>query len=321
MIVVSVCILTTSYSQKADNKYPTLGYLESLSAVFDDIVQSTAKIEIIADGHDWSEGPVWLPEQQCLIYSDVPRNIAYRWSEADGISEFLNPSGNAMIGNGPGSNGITLDRAGNLFICQTGNRRVVKIPSESIFTTQTAQTLAHNYQGKKFNAPNDLVVDGKGNTYFTDPNFSLDMDQKELDFQGVYRINTEGKVALLNANWPTPNGIALSPDEQTLYFSNSKPAKLISMDLKNGTAQNEKVLLDLVELKANSISKMSPDGMCVRKDGIIFLTGPDGILVIDPEGTHLGTIRTDRKTSNCTLNEDESVLYVTSDDLILRVKL
>lgn len=309
-------------------KYPTIGYLEKIDPSFDEIVPPHTKIEVIASGHTWTEGPVWVPSQQCLIYSDVPRNIAYKWSPTDGKEEYLKPSGYSREKprkGGKGSNGLALDHKGNLLLCRSGDREIARLLAHVSQPVPVYQTLAYQYEGKKFNSPNDLVVDRKGNIYFTDPTFGLDRSDpnaKELAYSGVFRINLDGEVKLITKSWTTPNGIGLSPDEKTLYITNSKPAKLIALDLsEDGTPSNERVIFDVHPLWEKSIAKQSPDGMTTNREGIIFMTGPDGVLIFSPKGKHVGSIKTDRKTSNCTFNEDETVLYVTCDDLVLRVIL
>jgi len=319
--------LKTRYAEILDSlkRYPTIGHLERLSPEFDKIVPPHTKIEVIAKGHTWTEGPVWIPSQQCLVYSDVPRNIAYKWTDTDGVEEYLNPSGytNPPSGSsGPGSNGLALDNDGNLLLCRSGDREVARLGAGVAMPVPVYETLADHYNGMRLNSPNDVTVDKQGNIYFTDPNFGLDKNAKEIAFEGVYRLSPKGEMTLMTKNWPTPNGIGISPDGKTLYISNSEPPRLIALDLAtDGMASNERVIFDATKLWEQSIARQKPDGMTVNSDGIVFLTGPDGVLVFTPEGKHLGTIKTDKKTSNCTFNEDESVLYVTCDDLVLRVIL
>jgi len=308
--------------------YPTIGCLETFDPLFDVLVPPQTNIEVIASGHTWTEGPVWVPARQCLLFSDVPRNIAYKWTAANGEEEYLNPSGytgQKPRDGGKGSNGLTLDNNGKLILCKSGDREVARLLSDTDVSEPVFETLAYEYEGKRFNSPNDLVVDRQGNIYFTDPNYGLDKDvpdAKEMDYQGVFRISPEGEVTLMTKSWPTPNGIGVSPDGKTLYIANSVPSKLIALDLtEEGTTTNERVIFDATELWEKSIAKQRPDGMAINRDGIIFMTGPDGVLVFSPGGKHLGSIKTDKKTSNCTFNEDETVLYVTCDDLVLRVTL
>lgn len=333
LFIIFICFLTLScISNKVKtetSKFSTIGYLEQLSPEFSKYVPENTKIEIIASGHNWTEGPVWLPKEQCLIYSDVPKNIAYKWTEKKGSEIYLEPSGYSgrlPRKGGKGSNGLTLDNHGNLILCRSGDREVASMLTSLDNPRPIYKTIASSFEGKRFNSPNDLVVDKKGNIYFTDPNFGLPRDQinelKEIEFQGVYRINKIGDVKLLSSSWPTPNGIGLSPDNKTLYIANTRPSKLVAFNLsKEGNLSNERVIFDAKKLVDKSVSKQEPDGMAINKDGVIFMAGPDGVLVLTPEGAHLGTIKTDKRTSNCTFNEDETILYATCDNLVVRVVL
>ena len=319
------------YEQILDSlrRYRTFGYLEKLDPAFDEIVPPTTKIEIIAQGFTWSEGPVWVPDQQCLLFSDVPRNVVYKWTEADGLSTFLKPSGYTGTkprSGGKGSNGLALDNEGRLLLCRHGDREIARLGSSITEPQPVFISLATHYQGKRLHSPNDLAVDSKGNIYFTDPDFGIDRDllpaAKELDFQGVFKLETNGNLSLLTKSLNKPNGIALSPDEKTLYVANSQPAHWMAYDLSAaGILSNERLLFDGSKLVEESVSKQAPDGLAIDPKGNIFATGPDGVLVFTPAGKHLGTIRTNKRTSNCTFNEDHTVLYVTCDDYVLRVVL
>ena len=325
--IILICSCENNSTEKTT--YPTIGYLEKLHPGFDKIVNPNTKIEVIASGHSWTEGPVWIPSEQCLIYSDVPRNIAYRWTEKDGAKPYLEPSGyssDVPRKGGIGSNGLTLDHQGKLLLCRSGDKEVARMEASFKNPKPIYKTLANQFEGEKFNSPNDLVVDKKGNIYFTDPNFGMTKDNmsklKEMDYQGVFRISHQGKVKLLTKSLPTPNGIGLSPDGKKLYVANTRPPFLAAFDLsENGDATNQRIIFDAKEEWEKSIAKQEPDGMTVNKDGIIFMTGPDGVLLITREGKHLGTIKTEKRTSNCTFNEDETVLYVSCDDLMLRIDL
>lgn len=309
-------------------RYRTFGHIERLDPALDQIVSPKTAIEVIAEGFTWSEGPVWIPQEQCLLFSDVPRNIIYKWSEAGGLEQFLKPAGYSGLQyrpGGKGTNGLAIDRQGRLLLCRQGDREVARLAAGYQQPVPVFESLAVAWQGRRLNSPNDLTVDLAGNIYFTDPKFGVnrnDPDGGVLDFAGVYRIGADGSLQLLVRSLPTPNGIALSPDEKNLYVANSNPPQWMAYDLSpDGTVSNERVLFDAQQLVAESTSKQAPDGMVVNREGTIFATGPDGVLILSPAGKHLGTIRTNKKTSNCDLNEDQTILYVTCDDYLLRVVL
>jgi gluconolactonase len=192
---------------------------------FETLVPTTAKLERLADGFRWSEGPVWNRKTGALLFSDVPNNVVHRWRDGEGLSEFLRPSGytgsEAFTGREPGSNGLTFDAQGRLVLCQHGDRRVARMDGRGRFTT-----LADRYEGKRLNSPNDLVYKSNGDLYFTDPPYGLPETfkdpRRELGFNGVYRLSN-GRLTLLVRDLKAPNGIAFSPDEKTLYVAQSDP--------------------------------------------------------------------------------------------------
>jgi gluconolactonase len=303
---------------------PTLGTIERLDPRFDRLVPTDARVERIAEGFDWSEGPVWDRKQGRLLFSDVPMNTVFQWQEGKGVSVFLKPSGytgTAARGGEPGSNGLLMDSQGRLVLCQHGDRRVARLDGDR-FTT-----LADRYMGKRFNSPNDGVYKSNGDLYFTDPPYGLlglNKDPaKELDFNGVYRISAaDGTVTLLTKEMTFPNGIALSPDEKTLYVANSDPAKAIWMafDVKDdGTIDAGRIFFDATEwVKAGK--QGLPDGLKVDRDGNLFATGPGGVHVFTPDGTRLGTLDTGEKSGNCAWGDDGSTLYIMADMYICRIK-
>jgi gluconolactonase len=184
--------------------------------------------------------------------------------------------------------------------------------------------VADKYDGRRFNSPNDAVVDSRGNIYFTDPPYGLErnMDDpaKELDFQGVYRVAPDGNVTLLTKEMERPNGIALSPDEKTLYVANSFNERPVIMAFEvrdDGTIGTGREFFSGRDLANNR--RGSFDGMTVDTRGNLFATGPGGVLIISPEGKHLGTIVTGQRTANCEFGEDGSTLFITADDYLLRI--
>jgi gluconolactonase len=310
-------------SEKAP--YPTLGTIERLDPRFDALVPKDGKLEKLASGFDWSEGPVWIREGSHLLFSDVPQNIVYRWKDGEGAISFLNPSG--YTGKAPrpgerGSNGLTLDAEGRLVLCQHGDRRVARLEKGGSFTT-----LADRYQGKRFNSPNDLVFKSNGDLYFTDPPYGLPQQAKdparELDFCGVYRLAKDGAVTLLTKELTRPNGLAFSPDEKTLYVAVSDPDRPVWMAYavkEDGTLGPGRVFFDAAALRKQG-RKGLPDGLKVDLAGNLFATGPGGVLVLSPDGKHLGTLMTGEATANCAFGGDGSTLYVTADMHLCRIKL
>jgi gluconolactonase len=304
---------------------PSLGTIERIDPRFDQIVPRDARVERLGEGFDWSEGPVWDKKGKYLLFSDVPLNTVFKWQEGKGVSVCLKPSGytgTAPRGGEPGSNGLLMDDRGRLILCQHGDRRVARLEDGGKFTT-----LADRYMGKRLNSPNDGVFNSSGDLYFTDPPYGLlgqnkDPD-KELDYNGVFRISGgNGTLTLLTKEMTFPNGIALSPDEKTLYVANSDPQKAIWMAFplkEDGTIGAGRVFADVTS--SVPAKKGLPDGMKVDAAGNLFATGPGGVLVFAADGTHLGTFNTGEATANCGWGEDGSVLYITADMYIGRVRL
>jgi gluconolactonase len=309
----------------------TLGEIERLDPAFDELIGPDAKLEVLVTGHVWTEGPVWVPrEGGFLLFSDIPRNSVYKWQPGKGESLFLKPSGgtgkNADQLKEPGSNGLLLDPDGRLVLMEHGDRRVSRLDD---WGSKTKTTLAHLYMGKRLNSPNDGVFKSNGDLYFTDPPYGRtikgienEFPDRDLDFCGVYRLSKDGKLTLLTKEMSKPNGIAFSPDEKTLYVANSDPARAVWMSFPvkdDGTLGEGKVFFDATQLARKGRPGL-PDGMKVDARGNLFATGPGGVLVLTPEGKHLGTIATGVPTANCNWGEDGSVLYVTADKALTRIQ-
>jgi gluconolactonase len=303
--------------------YPVFGKIERLDPKLDNLIAPDAKLEKLAEGFDWSEGPVWIRDGSYLLFSDVPTNTVYKWKEGDGVKPFLKPSGytgSKPRGGEPGSNGLTVDSEGRLVLCQHGDRRVSRLEKDRQF-----KVLAEFYQMRRFNSPNDLTFKSNGDLYFTDPPYGLEGGNtdpnKELTFNGVYRLKPNGEITVLAQNLSFPNGIAFSPDEKVLYvaLSDTNRAVIVAFDVKgDGTVANERVFFDATSLMPGR--KGLPDGMKVDNAGNLFATGPGGVLVISPQGKHLGTINTGEATANCAWGEDGTVLYITADMYLCRIK-
>jgi gluconolactonase len=319
-------------SAKAPVKDSLVGKVELYDSSAAGVIDSNAVVEVIGRHYKWSEGPVWVPAKQALLFSAVKENRIYRWNGADTPVLFLEPSGytdTAFRDGENGSNGLALDHKGRLLLCQSGNRQVVRLSASLDTPAPVFTVLAPNYKGKKFNSPNDLIADSKDNIYFTDPIYGLPKREndptRELNFEGVYRIGNDGKLTLLIDSISRPNGIALSPDEKILYVGSSddQHTRWYAYHLDPaGSIQSGGVLLDGTGLKQRASVKQGADGFKIDRFGNIFAAGPDGINIISPAGKLLGLIRVyNRPTSNCAFNENKDVLYITADDLVLRVKI
>lgn len=325
LVIASCSCMACAGRAQEKSSRPTLGTIERMDSRFDRLVPTGARVERIAEGFDWSEGPVWDRDHNRLLFSDVPMNTVFQWKDGEGVSVFLKPSGytgQTPRGGEPGSNGLLMDARGRLVLCQHGDRRVARRDGEA-FTT-----IADRYMGKRFNSPNDGAYKSNGDLYFTDPPYGLlglNKDPaKEIPYNGVYRVSAaDGAVTLLTKEMTFPNGIAFSPDEKTLYVANSDPARAIWMAFPvrdDGTLGQGRIFADVTSSVSRE-KKGLPDGMKVDASGNLFATGPGGVLVFAPDGTHLGTFATGEATANCGWGEDGSVLYITADMYIGRVKL
>lgn len=303
----------------------TLGEIERLDAAFDALLPSDAKIDVLAKGFTWTEGPVWVPEAEggYLLFSDIPRNSVFRWKAGEGVRLFLCPSGytgNTFYGKEPGCNGLLLDSQGQLVSCEHGDRRI------SVLTRDGGKrTLVDNYQGKRLNSPNDAVYKSNGDLYFTDPPYGLpqgyDDPRRELDFCGVYRLAKDGQLTLLTKELTRPNGIGFSPDEKTLYVAQSDPQAAIWKAfplLADGTLGPSRIVFDATDWVPSRPGL--PDGMAVDRQGHLWATGPGGVLILTPEGKLLGRLNTGQRTANCTFGEDGKTLFITADSYLCRVR-
>jgi gluconolactonase len=306
----------------------TIGTLEKMDPALDAIISPNAKAEILAEGFDWSEGPLWIEKINALIFSDVPQNKVYKWTAEKGKEVYLTPSGytdSAKRGGEMGSNGLTLDNNGNLVLCQHGNRQIARMTSGVDNPQPLFATLAGNFKGKKFNSPNDVVFNSKGEIFFTDPIYGLETQsdtdpKKETPYNGVYKVKTNGEVVLLVDSITRPNGIAFTPDEKKLIIACSDPEKpnWYIYDIDENGAKNGRIFYSCaLEDKLPGL----PDGLKIDKNGNIFASGPGGIRVFNPEGKMLGRLKLDNPASNCALSPDQKTLYITNDMYVLRLKM
>jgi gluconolactonase len=302
-----------------------VGSVQRLDPALDKLVPPGAAAEKLIGNLQFAEGPVWPHGSGYLLFSDLPGNAIMKWTPTGGLSVFRKPvfPREFPAGIQIGTNGLTFDRQGRLVACEHGNRRVSRTEKDGSITT-----LAERYEGKRLNSPNDLVVKRNGDIYFTDPNSVARNNppdphndfKTELGFNGVYRITAAGKFELLTKDIPYPNGLAFSPDEKKLYVANSRPDKFwMVYDVQaDGTISNGKKLLDLT----NDPGEGVPDGMKVDRLGNLYATGPGGVLVISPQGKHLGTIQLPEVPANCAWGDaDAKSLYITARTGLYRIKL
>jgi len=320
LLLLSLAVVATA--QMPAVVRPSMGQIRRENPLLDKLLAADARIEVLASWMAWSEGPVWVKDGGYLLFSDIPNNSVMKWSEKDGLSLFLKPSGYTGLGpysKEPGSNALILDAEGRLTSCEHGDRRV------SVMTKGGGKrTLVDNFQGKRLNSPNDLVYKSNGDLYFTDPPYglpSIDSPMREMDYCGVFRLSKSGTMTLLTKEMSRPNGLAFSPDEKTLYVANSDPDHAVWMAFPvnaDGTLGKGRVFADVTSMVKDHPGL--PDGMKVDRGGNLFATGPGGIHVYAADGKRLGRIDTGQRTANCNWGEDGSTLYVTADSYLCRIR-
>lgn len=324
----------TVQAATADESIPLK--LDRLDPSIDKVIPAGAKLERIANGFTWVEGPVWTGGR--LFFAEIPSNSIRAWTPGKGVDIFLHPSGyqGSTPYGGPesGSNGMTLDAHGRLTVAGHAQRDVYRF--EKLDPKGPITILADTYKGKRLNSPNDVVYKSDGSLYFTDPPYGLrtqkDNDpEKQLNVNGVYRIphavaqkpgSQPERAALeqLITDLTRPNGIAFSPDEKYLYVNNSEPKKIwMRYRVKpDGTLTDAKLLYDA----SNDPRPGSPDGMKVDMQGNIYSAGPGGVWIFSPEGKPLGTIVMPQRVSNVAwAGPDRKMLYITDSDSIYRIHL
>lgn len=288
----------------------------------DAIVPPDARIERIATGFQFTEGPVWV-DAGYLLFSDPNANNIYRWAPDGQVTIYRTKSGYTGLDIGryhqPGSNGLALDAEGRLTIAEHGNRRITRLERNGVLTV-----LADRYEGKRLNSPNDLVYRSDGALYFSDPPFGLpeayDDPAKELAYSGVFLLR-DGRLRLVSRDLAGPNGLAFSPDEKYLYVGNWDPARKVVMRYEvsaDGTLANGVVFFDMT----GAPGEEAIDGVKVDRRGNLFVSGPGGVWVIAPDGKHLGTIRPPELPANFAFgDEDGMTLYMTARTGVYRLRL
>ena len=311
--------------------------IERFDPALDRIIPSQARLERIATGFTWTEGPVWI-QPGYLMFADIPSNSIRKWTSDGGVSIFMQPSGYKGSvpygGPEPGSNGMTLDRAGRLTVAGHAQQNVWRL--ERIDPNAPITILADTYQGKRLNSPNDLVYKSDGSLYFTDPPYGLrtqkdDDPAKQLQVNGVYRIPradeqkpgaepSRSQLQLLIKDLPRPNGIVFSPDEKYLYVNDSEPKKIWMRYVvrADGTLTDGMLFCDAT----SDTRPGAPDGMKVDQNGNLYSAGPGGVWIFSPAGKHLGTIDFSEKVANMAWGDsDYKTLYITASSSIYRISL
>ena len=276
---------------------------------FGKYVSEKAVIEHLATGFRFTEGPVWVKGEGCLLFSDIPNSRIIRYQmqeEGPSVTTHRRPSGNG--------NGNTRDRQGRLITCEHSGRRVSRGEADGSVSPVAAQ-----FEGKRLNSPNDVVVRSDGAIYFTDPPYGLKnyTEGKELAVNGVYRVALDGGMTLLADDFDRPNGLAFSPDESVLYIDDSARRHIRAFDVRaDGTLANGRVFLDMAHEDTGS-----PDGMKVDVAGNVWCTGPGAVWLITPEGKTLGRIVCPEQPANLAWGDDDwRSLYITARTSLYRLR-
>jgi gluconolactonase len=324
LFVLAVAVLTVGCSQ-APAPAPVaerhgVGNIVRLDPAFDSIVPKDAQIEKVADGFQFTEGPLWRPDGH-LWFSDVIGNVVRSITPSGQVEVLIQNSGgqsSAPPGSFIGSNAMVADKDGFVLLCQHTNRRIVRVAKDLTMTPYLER-----YQGKRFNSPNDLVYKSDGALYFTDPPYGLlkqdDDPAKELKFNGVFRY-ASGKLQVVVKDLTRPNGLAFSPDEKTFYVANSDDKSKVWMRYDvaaDGTVSNGKVFADVTAEREDG----NPDGMKIDVQGNVYGSGPGGVWVFSPDGKHLGTIKPPETPANCNWADDGRTLYITARTSVYRIRL
>lgn len=282
------------------------GCLDAKSQEFKTLFPKEVKLERVATGFEFTEGPIWFTQEKYLLFSDIPGNKIWKLAPDGQAIAFRDPSYN--------SNGLTLDKQGRLITCEHGTRRVTRTENDGSITV-----LADKFQGKKLNSPNDVIVKSDGSIYFSDPPYGIQPEQQEQPIQGVYRLSPDGReLSVVADDFIKPNGLAFSPDETKLYIDDSERRHIRVFDVQSdGTLGRARIFYDMKVDKPGL-----PDGMKVDVKGHIYCAGGGGIWVFDPQGNHLGTIVTPEVPTNCAWgDEDLQTLYITAGSSIYKIRV
>lgn len=291
--------------------------IEILSDEFKSIVGGSPQVEEIASGMAFCEGTCWVPERGILVWSDIPNNRLMQWSEKDGASVFRSPCGN--------TNGNTVDLQGRILSCETSGRKVSRTEPDG-----SVVTVVDRYRGRRLTSPNDIVVKSDGSVWFTDPDYGAlhpelgHGEKAEQDRNGVYHVVPEtGEITRVSGDFDKPNGIAFSPDEKTLYVSDTgrthgefRNHHIVAFDVGSDgiSLANPRVVAEF--------DPWVPDGFRVDVDGNLYVSIGDGIHVVNSSGEMLGKIHTPEVAANCAFGmDDRQTLFIAATSSVWRIKL
>lgn len=327
-IIAALILLTSSFSVRAQESKPEIGSIEFLSDELSGIIKKDAKVEIIAEGFMFTEGPFWFEKEKMLLVSDIPANTIYKWTESQGKQPYLKPAGytdSTKRGGFLGSNGLIPSNDGKLLLCQHGDRRIARMDAPLSSPKPAFITIAGSYDGKKLNSPNDLFLTKGGDLYFTDPSYGFEKGpgdpKKETPYQGVYKVDKAGKIVLLLDSIEQPNGIGIMPDGKTLLVSNSDFRKkrwyAYTLDAK-GLPTTGRIFYDV----SGERGLGGCDGFKIDGNGNVFAAGPGGLWIFTKAGKLIGKIHVNGvSATNCALTPDGKTIYITATQYLLRVKM
>lgn len=286
-----------------------------------EVLDTSRELELLAEGFSWSEGPVWVSELDCLLFSDIPNNKVHKFCDESGLETFLADSGK--------SNGLAINANGDLVLMRGATRSVDVLPAPLSKPKLEFKTLQSDFDGKRLNSPNDLVLSGSGGMYFTDPPYELkggiNSPDKELGFQGVFYVDAKNTLFAFDKEISWPNGVALSNDEKHLFLAVSDPELPVWYKYtlgEDGLSSNKTLLFDSRTDVEEGFTQGLPDGMKMHSTGILFATGPGGVWLFSEAGDLLARIFVKgRPVANLTFDEKEDYLYLTADDQLLKLKL
>jgi gluconolactonase len=323
-----ILLLSYLYSGHTQENKPVIGTIEFISTKLSTLIKKDARVEIVAEGFQFTEGPLWIEKEQMLLLSDIPGNTIYKWTEANGKEVYVRPAGytdTAKRGGFMGPNGLILSHDGKLLVCQHGDRRIAVMDAPLNAPQSKFITAAGQYNGKRLNSPNDLFLTADGDLYFTDPSYGFERGAndplKEITYQGVYKMDKTGRITLLIDSIAQPNGIGVFPGGEKLIVSNSDNRKrmwYIYDITADGSLTNAKVFYDVSNEKASGVC----DGLKIDNKGNVFAAGPGGIWIFTKAGELIGKIKLNGvSASNCAFTPDNKTLFITANQYLLRVNM